>query len=144
MDRSVAMTGARLKRPRTLIVDDERDTLELYGESLRDAGWSVSIAETGDEALMIAPIVSPDVIVMDLAMPGLDGFQTMQRLKLDPRTTRIPIVVLTAATNEESGRRAARTGAQLVLTKPYAANRLQAVLEAIVTRPPPAPGQQRG
>jgi CheY-like chemotaxis protein len=144
MDEHVAITGARLRRPRTLIVDDERDILELYEESLRDAGWAVNVAETGDEALMVAPIVSPDVIVLDLAMPGLDGFQTMQRLKLDPRATRIPIVVLSGVMTEDNARRAARTGAELVLTKPYAADRLQAVLEAIVAGPPPAHGQQRG
>ena len=144
MDENLAITGARLRRPRTLIVDDERDILELYNEHLRDAGWAVSLAETGDEALMIAPIVLPDVIVLDLAMPGLDGFQTMQRLKLDPKTTRIPIIVLTAAAPGDSARRAARTGAELVLVKPYSADRLQAVLEAIVTKPPAAPGQQRG
>jgi CheY-like chemotaxis protein len=134
-------TGARVRRPRALLVDDERDSIDLYGEHLRAAGWEVAMAETGDDALVIAPVYLPDVIVMDIAMPGLDGFQTMLRLKVDLRTTRIPIVVLTALTG--SSNRAHRMGARFVLFKPCLAEALRAALESIVTDPP-SPRQQSG
>jgi CheY-like chemotaxis protein len=136
------VTRTRSRRPRTLIVDDERDSLELYEGYLRNAGWDVSIAETGDGALFIAPILLPDVIVLDLLMPGLDGFQTMQRLKLDPRTTCIPIVVLTGLATKSAQRRAVRTGAEVVLTKPCTPDALEATLEDIVTTPPASPRRQ--
>jgi CheY-like chemotaxis protein len=132
-----------LRRPRALLVDDQRDSLDLYEETLCMAGWDVSVAVTGDEALLVAPFSSPDVIVLDLAMPGLDGFQTMQRLKLDPRTTSIPIIVLTALVTRSSMRRAMRTGAELVLLKPCPARDLQRALESIVTSRPTS-GQRSG
>jgi CheY-like chemotaxis protein len=124
---------AHLRRPRALLVDDQRESLELYEEHLRLAGWDVRVAVTGDEALLVAPVLSPDVIVLDLAMPVLDGFQTMQRLKLDPRTTRIPIIVLTGLVMRSDRSRALRTGAELVLSKPCPARELQGALETIVT-----------
>jgi CheY-like chemotaxis protein len=137
-------TGTRVKRPRALMVDDERDILDLYDEYLRAAGWAVRTAETGGEALLIAPVYLPDVIVVDLAMPGLNGFQTMVRLKIDPRTTSIPIVVLTGLVTNGSTTRAMRTGARVVLTKPCAAHALKAALEATVTKPPLTPRRQIG
>jgi CheY-like chemotaxis protein len=144
-------SSTHLRRPRALLVDDERDSLDLYEEALCRAGWDVSIAVAGDEALLVAPVSPPDVIVLDLAMPVLDGFQTMQRLKLDPRTTRIPIVVLTGLMTRSNMRRAMRTGAELVLPKPCPAIDLQSALESIVTSrqrglrgPAPGGGVQSG
>jgi CheY-like chemotaxis protein len=114
------------------VVDDEPDSVDLYEEYLRGAGWDVGAAQTGDEALVIAPVYLPDVIVMDLCMPGLDGFQTMLRLKVDPRTARIPIVVLTGLAEGRSAKRAMRVGARFVLIKPCTADELRAVMEASI------------
>jgi CheY-like chemotaxis protein len=116
-----------------LFVDDERDYAELCEQYLGAAGWDVAITETGDDALVIARAYVPDVIVMDLAMPGLDGFQTMLRLKVDARTTRIPIVVLTGTGEDGRVKRAMRVGAKFVLTKPCSGEDLKAVLEAAAT-----------
>jgi two-component system cell cycle response regulator len=79
------------------------------------------------------------VIVLDLIMPGVDGFQTMQHLKLNPATTHIPIVVLTAMASTGNRQRAARSGAEVVLSKPCTAASLREAVEAIVRRSSDAP-----
>jgi DNA-binding response OmpR family regulator len=93
---------------------------------------------------VVAPVWFPDVIILDLAMPGLDGFQTILRLKVEARTTRIPVLVLTGAATDQGARRAMRMGAIRVLFKPCAAEALRAALDAIITSPPSAPDQQSG
>jgi two-component system, cell cycle response regulator DivK len=82
--------------PVVLLVDDLEDQRELYGEYLEFAGYEVALARDGYEAIDLALRRHPDVIIMDLAMPGLDGFETTQRLKLLEATRAIPIIALTA------------------------------------------------
>jgi two-component system, cell cycle response regulator DivK len=82
--------------PMVLLVDDLEDQRELYGEYLEFAGYDVTLARDGYEAIDRALRLRPDIIIMDLAMPGLDGFETSQRLKLLEATRGIPIIALTA------------------------------------------------
>lgn len=86
----------RQTRPVVLLVDDLADQRELYRQYLDFAGYEVVIARDGFEAVDRALHVHPDVIIMDLAMPGLDGFETTQRLKVLEATRRIPVIALTA------------------------------------------------
>jgi CheY-like chemotaxis protein len=79
-----------------LLVDDLEDQRELYGEYLEFAGYEVALARDGYEAIDRALRLRPDVVIMDLAMPGLDGFETTQRLKLLEATRTIPVIALTA------------------------------------------------
>src|SRR6266850_1016296 len=82
--------------PVVLLVDDLEDQRELYGEYLEFAGYEVAFARDGYEAIDRALHLRPDVVIMDLAMPGLDGFETTQRLKLLEATRGIPVIALTA------------------------------------------------
>ena len=122
-------TGARIKQPRALIVEDHADTRELYKYHLKQLGWHAESVESGAEALFVAPLFRPDVIVMDLAMADLDGFEAIKRLKLEPRTAGVPIVVVTGHGTQSNIDRAHRLGAAAVLTKPYPPDDLRWVLE---------------
>jgi len=86
----------RQARPVVLLVDDLPDQRELYRQYLEFAGYDVAVARDGFEAVDQALSVHPDVIIMDLAMPGLDGFETTQRLRALEATRGIPVIALTA------------------------------------------------
>jgi CheY-like chemotaxis protein len=89
--------SGKLRRPPVvLIVDDFPDTRELYGEMLRSDGYRIIEATDGADALAVTLRQGPDIIVMDLCMPRMDGWEAVRRLKMDPRTCSIPVVVLTA------------------------------------------------
>lgn len=104
--------------PLVLVVEDYPDTRELYAEYLRLSGFRVAEACDGIEAIERASELTPDIILMDLALPRMDGWEATRRLKADVRTQRIPIVALTGhalAGHLESARRA---GCQAFVTKP--------------------------
>lgn len=82
--------------PAVLIVDDYPDTCEMYAAYLDLAGFRSLKANDGYEALRVAAEELPDVILMDLGLPGIDGYEVTRRLKSDPRTRHIPVVALTA------------------------------------------------
>lgn len=85
-------------RRRVLIVDDYPDAREMYSEFLRFSGYDVVEAGDGREALQRAFETSPDIILMDLSLPVMDGWEATRRLKADERTSSIPVVVLTGRT----------------------------------------------
>ena len=83
------------EKPRVLVVDDYPDAREMYGEYLEYCGFDVVEASNGLEALQRAVDTSPDIILMDLSLPVMDGWEATRRLKADKRTERIPVVALT-------------------------------------------------
>jgi two-component system, cell cycle response regulator DivK len=101
-----------------LIVDDTADTRELYGLYFRSRGYVVRTAHDGMSGIEAAMRLRPDVIVMDLSMPGLDGIAATRRLKIDPRTRRIPLVILTGYPMRAIQDGALEAGADGFLTKP--------------------------
>jgi two-component system, cell cycle response regulator DivK len=102
-------------RPLALVIDDDGDTREVCAEVLRLEGLSVEGASDGREGLQKAVELLPDVIITDLYMPIMDGWETIQRLKADDRTRRIPII---ACTGEEAPSGTHDSGADVVLPKP--------------------------
>ena len=118
------------------MVDDYQDTRELYAEYLDFAGYRAQTAGDGREAVRRALRGNPNVIVMDLAMPILDGWEATRILRADPRTKHIPIVVLTGHAEPAQRQRARDVGATAVLTKPCAPRELVAVLEALLASRP--------
>ena len=101
-----------------LIVDDSVHTRELYTEYLMYRGLAVMSAADAESGLALAHSLKPDVIVMDLAMPGLNGITATHRLRQDPRTRRIPIIVLTGYAFRAIEHGALEAGADAFLTKP--------------------------
>jgi CheY-like chemotaxis protein len=79
-----------------LVIDDTSDTRDIYSLYLSDRGFKVPTARDGLSGIDAACRLQPDVIVMDLSMPGLDGIEATRRLKADPRTSHIPVLILTA------------------------------------------------
>ena len=87
-------TDAHARQPLVLLVDDFDDARELYAEYLDSCGYRVAQASEGNQALEMAFALRPDVIVMDLSLPGLDGWAAIRRLKSDERTGSIPVVAM--------------------------------------------------
>jgi CheY-like chemotaxis protein len=105
---------------RVLIVDDEEDIRQVAALSLETvAGWQVSTAMSGNEGLERARADRPDAILLDVMMPEMDGLATLKRLQDDPRTSMIPVLLLTAKVQGADQRRFANLGVAAVLSKPF-------------------------
>ncbi|MER3432858.1 MAG: hybrid sensor histidine kinase/response regulator [Leptolyngbya sp. ERB_1_1] len=102
-----------------LIVDDTPTNLEVISDALSDAGFDVAIATSGDRALQQLERRLPDLILLDVMMPGMDGFETCCRIKANPRTCHIPIIFMTALIDAESKVRALDLGAVDYIAKPF-------------------------
>lgn len=115
--------------PRVLLVDDSDEQRSLYAAMLAPAA-RVGTASRGEDALALACADPPDVIVLDVMMPGMDGWETCERLKADPITSRIPIIMLTSLDGVDVPARARRAGAIAVLMKPCPVERLVLTIDA--------------
>lgn len=104
--------------PLVLVIDDNGDLRDLYATYFKAAGYRVDTASDGISRLAHARQESPDVIVADLSMPHLDGWEMTRRLKNDPRTTRIPIIAVTGLTLGGSAERALDAGCDAYVVKP--------------------------
>ncbi len=115
-----------------LVVDDFPDTVDVVTELLCERGYSVALAFDGKDAVARALDAAPDIIVMDLAMPHLDGLAATRVLKSDPRTSSIPVVLYTAHPGAEIAVIAAAAGCAAVVGKPASPEvLLAAVREAL-------------
>jgi CheY-like chemotaxis protein len=112
----IAMTNVRGLS--VLMVDDVEDNRDVFAQFFEFKGCRVQMAIDGDEAVAKAIAFQPDVVVMDLGMPRVDGWEATRRLKADPRTRRIPIVVVSAHAFRDAQDRAFAAGADLFLAKP--------------------------
>ena len=102
-----------------LIVDDTPTNLDVISEALSDAGYTVAIATSGERALKQLERRSPDLILLDVMMPGIDGFETCQRLKSNPKTCDIPVIFMTALSDADSKIKGFEVGAVDYITKPF-------------------------
>ena len=101
-----------------LIVDDSRDAREMYALYFRTVGYDAVTADDGDAGIEVATKLKPDIIVMDLAMPRISGVSAAHHLKNDPRTRKIPIILLTGHGHRAIHEGALEMGIDLFLTKP--------------------------
>jgi two-component system cell cycle response regulator DivK len=108
----------RSDRPRVLLVDDYPDAREMYTEYLEFSGFEVVEAENGMEALQRAVDAEPDIILMDLSLPIMDGWEATRRLKADKRTASIPVVALTGHALAGISEGAKKAGCDAFVTKP--------------------------
>jgi len=120
-------------RPRILLVEDDEDGRRLYALWLTQAGFSVTQAHNGLQALEGAFESVPDLVVTDLNIPGIDGFELTRRLKQDPRTRQVPVVAVTgyAAFQADPGR-AIRAGCDAVLEKPCSPDDLESAIRTLI------------
>ena len=106
--------------PSVLIVDDDPSIRKLVATTLEDvAGFELVEAADGDEALELAREDAPAIVLLDIDMPGIDGFEACRRLRAQPQTADATVVMLTAAADEEAERAAEEAGADLFITKPF-------------------------
>jgi DNA-binding NarL/FixJ family response regulator len=119
---------------RLLVVDDEPNLLRAVAVTLRAEGYEVVTARSGAEALVRVAESVPDLVVSDIRMPGVDGYQLARQLRSSPRTDLVPIVFLTA--KDETTDRVAgfRSGVDAYLTKPFEPDELVAVISNILRR----------
>jgi two-component system cell cycle response regulator DivK len=130
---------SNLDRFRILLVEDFDDARELYSTCLRSSGYEVIEAATGMEAVALARSASPDLILMDLLLPGMDGWQATAELKGDPRLRHVPIVALTAHALSDERERIARLGCDAFLAKPCLPPDLIRTVDRILGRPTAPP-----
>src|SRR5262245_52645919 len=107
-----------MKPPVVLLVDDNEDCRIIYGSTLRHAGYAVKTAIDGMECLAMAAANQPDLILLDIGMPRMDGMEALEKLRLDPRTTEIPVVAVSARVGKDQHADVLRAGFSEVLLKP--------------------------
>ena len=122
------------KLPLVLVADDDPLIRELIQFRLERSGYEVVIAEDGDQALKIARERSPDLVVLDVMMPGLNGYEVTRSLRADEETKRIPVILLTARVQEADVAQGFDAGADDYLTKPFSPQELRARVQAILGR----------
>ena len=117
-----------------LVVDDEEDLLELVRYNLTREGYRVSCVATGEEALQAARKQPPDLIVLDLMLPAVDGLEVCRRLKGDSKTRDVPIIMLTAKSEESDMVLGLERGADDYIAKPFSPRVLSARVKALLRR----------
>ncbi len=123
-----------MKKETILIVDDEEDIIELIKFNLKNEGYSVLTAMTGEQAIKTAEAASPDLIVLDLMLPGIDGLEVTAYLKNKELTKNIPIVMVTAKGDESDIVTGLELGANDYISKPFSPKVMLARIRAILRR----------
>ena len=117
-----------------LIVDDDKDMLWVLEERLCAAGFDVVLADNGQLALIMAQTHHPDLIILDMQMPGMDGGEVLRRLKMDPTTESIPVLLLTCLlSTQESAKKKHSCGASLMLSKSVDATELVSAIKGLLS-----------
>jgi two-component system phosphate regulon response regulator PhoB len=119
-----------------LVVDDEKDILELIDYNLKRAGIQTLLAETGAEALAIAKRERPAAVVLDLMLPDLDGLEVLRRLRQDPATRELPVLLLTAKSEEIDRVAGFEVGADDYVVKPFSVRELVLRIRVLLRRAP--------
>ena len=125
-------------QPRVLVVEDEPAQREVLAYNLEAEGFSVSRAQDGEEALLLVDEDLPDIIVLDWMMPNLSGIEVCRRLKIRPETRSIPVIMLSARTEEVDKVRGLETGADDYVVKPYSVIELMARVRSQLRRVRPS------
>ncbi|WP_299147702.1 phosphate regulon transcriptional regulator PhoB [uncultured Tateyamaria sp.] len=130
-------------QPRVLVVEDEPAQREVLAYNLEAEGFAVSRAQNGEEALLLVDEDVPDIIVLDWMMPNLSGIEVCRRLKIRPETRSIPVIMLSARSEEVDKVRGLETGADDYVVKPYSVIELMARVRSQLRRVRPSTVGQR-
>ena len=115
-----------------LIIDDSPTELHLFQNMLEKAGFDTLVADSGEEGIRQAAATRPNCILMDVVMPGMNGFQATRKLTRDPRTANIPVIMITTKDQETDKIWGMRQGAVEYLVKPVADEELVAKIQAVM------------
>lgn len=127
------MISEQLKNAVILAVDDNLTNLQILLDYLTDAGFKIIVAEDGEEALERAEFACPDLILLDVMMPGIDGFETCRRLKENPKTKEIPIIFITALSGPTDKVKGFESGGTDYIAKPFYQEEVLARITAHLT-----------
>ena len=105
--------------PKVLLVEDEKNIILGVRTCLDAVGYQVHVEENGEQALEYIQSRKPDLVLLDLMLPKVDGFEVLKRIKEDDSTKKIPVIVLTAKVSQEDQKRAQDLGADFYMTKPF-------------------------
>ncbi len=108
-----------MDRKHILIIDDDKDATDLISARLKSHAYNVSVANITDDAFKLLKDNRPDLIILDLIMPGIDGYEVLRKIRMDKQTRGIPVIVLTAKLDQSDKVNAFNLGAQDYITKPY-------------------------
>lgn len=123
-----------MEQRRILIVEDEESLLKLESILLSTRGYKVTGVSDGLAALREIEQNSPDLILLDIMMPGIDGFEVCRRVKENPATQRIPVVMLTAKKSFADQARGVEVGADAYLTKPFKSGKIIEIIEGLLQK----------
>jgi two-component system cell cycle response regulator DivK len=129
-----AIGAAKRERQLVLVVEDYQDAREMYAAYLQFSGFEVAEAANGVEAVEKTTALLPDIVLMDLALPRMDGWEATRRLKADPRTRQIPIVALTGHALAGHAEGAREAGCDSFVTKPCLPDALVAEIRRLLDR----------
>ncbi|MDD9976746.1 MAG: phosphate regulon transcriptional regulator PhoB [Boseongicola sp.] len=127
-----------MEAPSVLVVEDETAQLEVLTYNLEAEGFHVSKAQTGDEALLLVDEIAPDIILLDWMLPGVSGIEICRRLKAGSATRNVPIIMLSARSEEVDKVRGLETGADDYMVKPYSVVELMARVRTQLRRTRPS------
>ncbi len=123
-----------MTRPTVLVIDDEKDVRHLLRVTFEKHGYDVVAAEDGESGLRAAAAAPPDAVLLDVMMPGIDGLEVCRRLRSDPRTARLPVLLLTAKAEEADRVVGLELGADDYVVKPFSPRELVARVKALLRR----------
>ena len=123
-----------MEKRRILLVEDDEKTRELVAKNLRMEGYEVLGVATGEAGLKLAGTIEPDLVLLDLLLPGIDGWDVLAKLRNNPQTSYLPVIILTALTEVKHKVHGLRGGADDYVPKPFSTSELMARVEAVLKR----------
>ncbi|MFH1449216.1 MAG: response regulator [bacterium] len=117
---------------RVLIADDEVHIRKILEHALTEAGYDVSVAQDGEEAINIIEKEPVDLVITDLDMPKLNGFELTARLKQDEKTKNIPVIILTALGQDDEMQKAKKSGADEIASKPFSSKKITEMVNSML------------
>ncbi len=118
-----------------LIIEDDPEAARILELSLKREQYKITIALNGTQGLVAVQTQSPDLVLLDLMMPDIDGYEVLRRVRANPLTAELPIIIVSARTHDADKRMAAQLGANGYLTKPYRRADLLNMIQACLPKP---------
>ncbi|MCS7180863.1 MAG: response regulator [bacterium] len=115
-----------------LIIEDDAEERLILGRELRRQGYIVYEAPTGEEGLKIFKEDRPDLVILDVMLPGIDGWEVLKRIKKGPLSRKVPVMMLTGKAEDKDKIKGYEIGADYYVTKPYNVNKLLPVIESLI------------
>lgn len=134
-----SLPGGHAPPKRLLLVDDDPAIRRLIVATLGNVDFDLSVAGSGGEALRLAATTFPDLVLLDVTMPDLDGFAVAEQLRTNPPTAKVPIIMLTARNTADDIARGEAVGASEYLLKPFSPLRLLNTVYSLLGEPAPTP-----